>query len=51
MKVTFTEPDRQFSGFQDLIFFFNSSKEWKDLISNSTSSHILGPKNEKDSVP
>ena len=41
----------QFSGIQDLIFFLNSSKEWEDLISNGTSCHILGTKNDKDSVP
>ena len=41
----------QFSGTHDLIFFLNSSKKWEDLISNGTSSHILGPKNDTDSVP
>ena len=41
----------QFSEIQDLIFFLNSSKEWENLISNGTRFHILGPKNDKDSVP
>ena len=38
----------QSPGIQDLIFFFNYSKEWEDLRSNDTSSHILGPTNDKD---
>ena len=32
-------------------FFLNSVKVWEDLISNGRNSHILGPKNDKDSVP
>ena len=37
-------PQGQFSGIQDLISFLSSSKIWQDLISNGTSSRILGPK-------
>ena len=31
--------------------FLNSSKEQEDLIYNSTSSHILGAMDDKDSAP
>ena len=47
MKVSITE--HAWTIF-NLIFFLNSSKEWEDFISNGLSSHVLGPKNDKDSV-
>ena len=51
MKVSFTEPAWTIFWDPGFNFFLNSSEEWEDLTSNSTSSHILGPKNNKDSVP
>ena len=46
MEVSFTEPAR--TTFWDPRFNFF---QWEDLISNGTSSHILGPRNDKDVVP
>ena len=51
MKVSFTEPVRTIFWDPWYSLFFNSGKVWEDLISNGRSFHILGPKNDKDSVP
>ena len=51
MKVSFTGPLTTIFWDPGLNFFLNSSKEWENLISNDTSSYILGPRNDKYSVP
>ena len=51
MKVSFTGLLRTIFWALGLNFFLNSFKEWENLISNGTSSYILGPRNDKDSVP
>ena len=51
MNVSLWSQHGQFFEIQDLNFFLNSSQEWEDLSSNGTSSHILGPKSDQDSVP
>ena len=43
-KQGLLSPQEQFSGIQGLISFLSSSKVWQDLISNGTSSRILGHK-------
>ena len=51
MKMRFTDSGWTIFWDPGLVFFLYSSKEWEDLISDETSSQILGPKNDKDSVP
>ena len=51
MKVSFTGLLRKIFWALGLNFFLNSFKEWENLISNDTSFYILGPRNDKDSVP
>ena len=50
MKISFTNSGWTIFWDPGIVFFLNSSKEWEYLISDGTSSQILGPKNNKDSV-
>ena len=43
IKISFTESGWRIFWDPGLVFFFNSSKEWEDLISDGTSSQIWGP--------